>query len=54
MRITSPKLNLIYKACMKASKSLIRDFGEVEKLQVSSKGPGDFICNSDKKERKKL
>ena len=48
MRITSPKLNLIYKACIKASKSLIRDFGEVEKLQVSSKGPGDFVTSADK------
>ena len=52
MRITSPKLNLIYKACMKASKSLIRDFGEVEKLQVSSKGPGDFVTSADKRTEK--
>ena len=37
MRINSPKLNIMYKACMKAAKSLIRDFGEVENLQVSSK-----------------
>ena len=52
MRITSPKLNLIYKACIKASKSLIRDFGEVEKLQVSSKGPGDFVTSADKRTEK--
>ena len=36
-------------ACRKASKPLIRDFGEVEKLQVSLKGPGDFVTASDKK-----
>jgi myo-inositol-1(or 4)-monophosphatase len=34
---------------MKASKSLIRDFGEIEKLQVSSKGPGDFVSAADKR-----
>ena len=37
------------KACRKASKSLIRDFGEIEKLQVSLKGPGDFVSTADKK-----
>ena len=47
MRLNSPKLNLIYKACMKASKSLIRDFGEVEKLQVSLKGVSDFVSAAD-------
>ena len=43
MRLSSPQINLITKACMKASRSLIRDFGEIENLQVSSKGPGDFV-----------
>ena len=52
MRINSPKLNIMYKACMKASKSLIRDFGEVENLQVSSKGPGDFVSSADKRTEK--
>ena len=37
------------KACRKASKTIIRDFGEIEKLQVSIKGPGDFVTASDKK-----
>ena len=37
------------KACEKASKSLIRDFGEIENLQVSMKGPSDFVTNADKK-----
>tara|TARA_B100001093_G_scaffold406419_1_gene394841 strand:- start:233 stop:943 length:711 start_codon:yes stop_codon:yes gene_type:complete len=40
------------KASEKASKILIRDFGEVEKLQVSKKGPSDFVTNSDLKAEK--
>ena len=36
------------KACEKASKSVIRDFGEIEKLQVSKKGPRDFVTKTDK------
>jgi myo-inositol-1(or 4)-monophosphatase len=40
------------KACEKASKILIRDFGEIEKLQVSKKGPLDFVTNSDLKTEK--
>ncbi len=39
---------------MKASRSLIRDFGEVENLQVSSKGPGDFVTSADKRTEKIL
>jgi myo-inositol-1(or 4)-monophosphatase len=42
------------KACRKASKTLIRDFGEIENLQVSVKGPGDFVTASDKKVEKIL
>ena len=42
------------KACRKASKILIRDFGEIENLQVSLKGPGDFVTASDKKVEKVL
>ena len=45
-------MNIIYNACMKASKSLIRDFGEIEKLQVSAKGPGDFVTAADKRTEK--
>ena len=37
------------KASEKASKILIRDFGEIEKLQVSIKGPLDFVSSADKK-----
>ena len=40
------------KACEKASKTLIRDFGEVEKLQVSIKGPLDFVSSADTKAEK--
>ena len=44
----SANLNIMIKAAEKASKSLIRDFGEVEKLQVSKKGPRDFVTKTDK------
>ena len=54
MRLNSPQINLITKACMKASRSLIRDFGEIENLQVSSKGQGDFVTSADKRTEKIL
>jgi myo-inositol-1(or 4)-monophosphatase len=44
----SANLNIMIKAVEKASKSIIRDFGEVEKLQVSKKGPKDFVTKTDK------
>ncbi len=44
----SSNLNLMIKAAEKASKIAIRDFGEVEKLQVSKKGPKDFVTKTDK------
>ena len=49
MNSISPNLNLMIKASEKASKVLIRDFGELEKLQVSLKGPNNFVTNADKK-----
>ena len=52
MNSISANLNLMIKACEKASKVLIRDFGEIEKLQVSKKGPSDFVTNSDLKAEK--
>ncbi len=52
MKIKSPQFNLMYRACMKASRTLIRDFGEIEKLQVSEKSPGDFVTASDKRVEK--
>ena len=45
----SSNLNIMVKAAEKASKSVIRDFGEVEKLQVSKKGPRDFVTKTDKR-----
>ena len=54
MRLNSPQINLITKACIKASRSLIRDFGEIENLQVSAKGPGDFVTSADKRTEKIL
>ena len=42
------------KAAEKASKSVIRDFGEVEKLQVSKKGPRDFVTKTDQNVEKIL
>ncbi len=54
MNNISPNLNIMIKACDKASKILIRDFGELENLQVSVKGPRDFVTNSDKKVEKIL
>ena len=54
MNSISPNLNIMIKACEKASKSLIRDFGEIEHLQVSMKGPSDFVTNADKKVEKIL
>ena len=52
MNSISANLNIMIKAAEKASKILIRDFGELEKLQVSIKGPSDFVTNSDKKTEK--
>ena len=48
MKLNSANINIMVKACRKASKVLIRDFGEIENLQVSVKGPGDFVTVSDK------
>ena len=52
MHSISANLNIMIKASEKASKILIRDFGEIEKLQVSKKGPTDFVTNSDLKAEK--
>ena len=54
MRLNSPQINLITRACMKAAKRLIRDFGEIENLQVSTKAPGDFVSSADKRTEKIL
>lgn len=44
----SANLNLMIKAARKAAKSLVKDFREVENLQVSTKGPGDFVSKADR------
>ena len=54
MNSISANLNVMIKASEKASKSLIRDYGEVENLQVSVKGPLDFVTNTDIKVEKIL
>jgi myo-inositol-1(or 4)-monophosphatase len=43
----SPLMNVMFKAADKAAKTLVRDFGEVENLQVSRKGPADFVSTAD-------
>lgn len=43
----SPAMNVLHQAVQKAGRRLLRDFGEVENLQVSSKGPGDFVSQAD-------
>ena len=45
-------LNVMVQAAMKAGRSLARDFGEVSNLQVSVKGPGDFVSAADRKAEK--
>ena len=54
MKLSSANINVMVKACRKASKILIRDFGEIENLQVSLKGPGNFVTASDIKVEKIL
>ena len=50
----SPLLTVMINAAFKAARGLVRDFGEVEHLQVSRKGPGDFVSQADKKTEKIL
>jgi len=52
MKLSSANINVMVKTCRRAAKTLIRDFGEIENLQVSVKGPGDFVTASDKKVEK--
>ena len=52
--IHSALLNVMVKAARKAARQLIRDFGEVEKLQVSMKGPANFVSAADKRAEETL
>ncbi|MGH6915388.1 MAG: inositol monophosphatase family protein, partial [Geminicoccales bacterium] len=47
MAIRSANINVMVQAAHKAARHLVRDFGEVENLQVSIKGPGDFVSAAD-------
>lgn len=49
MPYLSPALNVMTSAARKAGRRLIRDFGEVENLQISLKGPGDFVTVADQR-----
>lgn len=50
----SALLNVMVSAVSKAGRSLTRDFGEIENLQISLKGPGDFVSQADLKAEKTL
>jgi myo-inositol-1(or 4)-monophosphatase len=50
----SPALNVVVAAVRKAGRRLLRDFQEVEQLQVQSKGPGDFVSEADLRAEKSL
>ncbi len=50
----SALLNVMMKAARKAARQLNRDFGEVEKLQVSVKGPANFVTAADRKAEQTL
>ncbi len=52
--LRSALMNVMTAAAIKAGRVLKRDFGEVENLQVSIKGPGDFVSAADKKSEKTL
>ncbi len=47
MSLTTPLINVMEAAARKAARRLVRDFGEVEHLQVSQKGPGNFVTEAD-------
>ncbi|MBI1209315.1 MAG: inositol monophosphatase [Azospirillum sp.] len=50
----SALINVMVRAAEKAGRALVRDFGEVEQLQVSRKGPADFVSNADLKSERML
>ncbi|HYE49371.1 MAG TPA: inositol monophosphatase family protein, partial [Azospirillaceae bacterium] len=49
MAARSANINVMARAAEKAGRALVRDFGEVEQLQVSRKGPADFVSAADRK-----
>src|SRR5258707_1170681 len=52
--VRSPVINVMAAAALKAARGLFRDFGEVEQLQVSIKGPADFVSTADLKAERTL
>ncbi len=52
MPAQSPIMTMMVRAAEKASKALLRDFNEVEQLQISRKGPSDFVTAADKRSEK--
>src|SRR4051812_6276773 len=52
--IRTALMNVMTAAAIKAGRGLKRDFGEVENLQVSVKGPGDFVSSADRKAEKTI
>ena len=54
MQPRSALLNVMTAAARKAARGLVRDFGEIENLQVSKKGTGDFVSNADRKAEQTL
>ena len=54
LAVYSPTINVMISAARKAARGLLRDFGEVEQLQVSRKGPGDFVTAADMRVEKVL
>jgi myo-inositol-1(or 4)-monophosphatase len=54
MIVKSANINVMTAAARKAARGLLRDFGEVEQLQVSQKGPGDFVSAADHRVEKSL
>jgi myo-inositol-1(or 4)-monophosphatase len=54
MAIRSANITVMTQAVLKAARPLIRDFGEVENLQVSIKGPGDFVSAADRRAEQTL
>lgn len=54
MAVRSAVINVMASAALKAARGLLRDFGEVEQLQVSIKGPGDFVTQADLKAERTL
>lgn len=54
MAFRSPTINVMVRAAERAGRTLVRDFGEVEQLQVSKKGPADFVSTADFKAEKTI